>query len=68
LKLHSKNKNFPTFWLQINKICPKRKKLSMTVGLNPQLSKLAINEWFGIGRLACPIVGESEPSPKLVPF
>jgi hypothetical protein len=47
---------------------PKKKKLSMTVGLNPQLSKLTINEWFGIGRLACPIVGESEPSPKLVPF
>ncbi len=40
----------------------------MTVGLNPLLSKLTINEWFGIGRLACPIVGESEPSPKLVPF
>ncbi len=56
-----KNKNFPN-------ICPKKKKLSMTVGLNPQLSKLTINELFGIGRLACPIVGESEPSPKLEPF
>ncbi len=40
----------------------------MRVGLNPQLSKLGINEWFAIGRLTCPIGGESKPSPKLVPF
>jgi hypothetical protein len=59
LNLYSKIKISQLFGYKSNKICPKRKKLSMTVGLNPQLFKLAINEWFGIGRLACPIVGES---------
>jgi hypothetical protein len=68
LNLHPKIKISQLFGYKSNKICPKRKKLSMTIGLNPQLSKLAINEWFGIGRLACPIVGENEPSPKLLPF
>jgi len=68
LNLHSKIKISQLFGYKSNKICPKGKKLSMIEGLSPQLSKLAINEWFGVGRLACPIVGESEPSLELVPF